>query len=279
MKNFVWIGGVALFIAMWAAPVIGQPLSNYLILNNIGSFKASQNPSSGQGPGSLAGAGHFYHDHVDRTYSITYFNLQTKVGPEVQVTQHAGGDSDRWLLHELEGTFRRNPEQSQFKGIIREVNGKRIFTYLRGTHYRWTSANVVVDIQYTDLEKAKPEPLEIITAYLQKFPSTIPAMVMDQSHDEQWIKDEMERRLWLGDKWAAQGQTDQADLTATLEALVKHLRTFLEYREKYYGVAGRDEQIALIGFRDAQDGTAIKNKLAEYKTWWAANRTGSINLP
>ena len=115
--------------------VSGQDISSYLILSDINGFIASKNPSAGQGPGILAGAGHFYHDHKDMTYRISYFNLQTRVGPEVQVTQHAGSDSDKWLLHEVESSFRgRTKEgwlgQSLYESAsIREIDGNKIFDY------------------------------------------------------------------------------------------------------------------------------------------------------
>jgi hypothetical protein len=54
---------------------------------------------------------------------------------------------------------------------------------------------------------------------------------------------------------------------------------FLDYREKYYGIKGRDEKSALSRYLTAKDGTSIKSKLTEYKTWWSVNKTKAINLP
>jgi len=184
------------------------------------------------------------------------------------------------LLHETEDSFRRNPEEDFFKGVIREINGNRIFTYRKGTHYSWISNYVVIDIRYTDLQKTKPEPLEVVNGYLQKFPSTIPsALVADRTHDEQWIKEEMERRLWLCDKWFLQNQTGKVELDTTIREVVDHMVVFLDYREKYYGIKGQDEKLALSRYLTAKDGTSIKSKLSEYKTWWSVNKTKSISLP
>ena len=160
--------------------VFGQDAANYLILDDINGFIASKNPSAGQGPGILAGAGHFYHDHKDMTYRISYFNLQTRVGPEVQVTQHAGSDSDKWLLHELEDSYRDDEVETlgllTEGAILRRVRGDKVFWIgLGGGSFMWLSSNVVIKISYTDLQGIKPELLEVIQAYLQKFPSTIPA--------------------------------------------------------------------------------------------------------
>jgi hypothetical protein len=142
------------------------------------------------------------------------------------------------------------------------------------------SNNVVVDIRYTDLQKTKPEPLEIVNAYLRKFPSTIPStLVADRAHDEQWIKEEMERRLWLCDKWFLQTQMGKVELNDALKTIVDHMNTFLDYRDKYYGIAASTEKNTLEGYLDKKDGTSIKTKLAEYKNWWNVNKTRSINLP
>ncbi len=120
---------VLIIILVFPTSVMAS-ISDYLIETNIGSFIASKNPSEGVGRGILAGADHFGLDHDDFTFRISYFNLQADFGLRIQVTQHAGSDSDQWLLHEVEDAFRGNPEQDNFKGVLREINGNRIFTYL-----------------------------------------------------------------------------------------------------------------------------------------------------
>ncbi|HMK49065.1 MAG TPA: hypothetical protein VK435_03350 [Thermodesulfovibrionales bacterium] len=54
------------------------------------------------------------------------------------------------------------------------------------------------------------------------------------------------------------------------------MNVFLDYREKYYGIKAADEKNTLQGYLDAKDETNIRNKLAEYKTWWSANKSGSL---
>jgi hypothetical protein len=262
--------------------VSGQDISSYLILSDINGFIASKNPSAGQGPGILAGAGHFYHDHKDMTYRISYFNLQTRVGPEVQVTQHAGSDSDKWLLHEVERGFRDNNDEEGRLGLLHkgsrfvEISNNKVFRFW--STYRWISNYVVVIVDYSN--PRKPEPLEVVQAYLQKFPSTIPAaLVLDRAHDEQWIKDEMERRLWLCDKWLLQLQMGKVEENETFRKVVDHLNGFLDYRGKYYGINPTNEKVTLENYLINNDGTSIKNKLTEYKTWWSVNKTKSISLP
>jgi hypothetical protein len=52
------------------------------------------------------GTDHFLWDHSDITYKTEYQSETIHLGMEVQVTQHTGGDSDRWLLHELDKEYR-----------------------------------------------------------------------------------------------------------------------------------------------------------------------------
>lgn len=287
---------LALWITMLmlsgASLLAAEDVATYLIMNDIPPYKRltwtidmlTEKIKTIPGhtiyshPGVVAGSDHFSFDHLDMTYETKYQSEELDMGMSIQVTKHSGSDSDKWLLHEVESNFRRNPEQDRFKGVIREINGKRIFTYARGTHYNWISNNIVVDIRYTDLQKTKPEPLEVITVYLQKHPSTIPAMVMDSAHDVQWIKDEMDRRLWLCDKWFMQLQLRKVEEKQVYQESVKSMNIFLDYREKYYGIKGADEKNLIAGFLNANNGTGIKAKLKEYKDWWTVNKGKAINL-
>lgn len=273
---------------------LGDGINDYLLLNDIGSYKISTpeklipgfqpigGPRVYDGPGIIGATGHFPDDR-DVTYEVMYIGGGGLASPTVQVTQHAGSDSDKWLLHEVEDGY-RSDEVGKLglptKGMrLRQMGGCNVIS-LRGSGYSWIRNNVVVDISYTDLYGTKPEPLEVVQAYLQKFPSTIsPAMVLDRAHDEQWIKDEMERRLWLCDKWVLQVQMGKIEIKDALQIVVKYMDVFLDYRQKYYRVAAADEKAVLWGFLDKKDGTGIKNKLAEYKSWWNVNKTRSINLP
>ena len=234
-------------------------------------------PRTSDGPGLIGATDHF-RDHVDTTYEVMYIGGNGLPSPTVQITEHAGSDSDKWLLHEMEDSYRKNPEQANFTGVIRELNGSRIFTYIRGIHYLWLSNNIVVDIRYTDLQKTKPEPLEIVIAYLLKHPSTIPAMTMNKAHDVLWIKDEMDRRLWLCDKWFMQLQLKKAEEKEVYQESVKSINIFLDYREKYYGIKASDEKNILAGYLSSNNGTGIKAKLTEYKNWWLANKGKTISI-
>ena len=272
-----------LLMILLVLPVYGFAgnVSDYLILQDISGYKF-MGEGGGKGSGIVAATGHFGEDHSDESYGALYFNETNEIGVKVQVTHHAGSDSDRWLLHEVEDGYRDTNTLSAGlakSSRLREINGNRIFFYGGGVvAYSWLSNNIVVNIQYTNLSGPKPEPLEVVKAYLAKFPSTVPAMTIDQAHNEQWIKDEMERRLWLCDKWFMALQLGKAKLDKVLKESVDHMNVFLAYREKYYGVSARKEKGVLWEYLQAKNGTAIKNKLAEYKSWWEANKDKPINL-
>jgi hypothetical protein len=260
--------------------------SDYLILQSIGSYYSDGKGKCGNGAGFLAAPDHFRIDHNDTTCRTDYYNVAQDLAVDIQVTKHAGADSDKWLLHEVEDSYRSNDKLRlgllSTGAIIKRlvVGGDRIFSIrMGGGAYMWVSNNIVVNIDYTDLQGGKPEPVEIILAYLQKFPSTIPAsLILDKSHDIQWIKDEMDRRLWLCDKWFYQLQLEKVTQADALRASVKSMNIFLDYREKYYGIKAADEKNLLASYLNTNNGTGIKAKLAEYKSWWAVNKSKAISL-
>lgn len=273
------------FLIIFQTTAFTQNLSDYLITNDIGSYRKLT--SGGTTDSILAGVGHFYPDHNDSTLGIVYVNDSQKLWIDVNVTQHTGGDSDRWLLHEVEDSYRDPDNEDGRLGLLlqatrlREFNGNKVVGR-RGNGYTWVSNNIVIDISYTDLKGNKPEPLEVVQAYLVKFPSTIittPIEFKGETYNKKWIKDEMDRRLWLCDKWNAQfqaGQTNQNDLIYNLDS---NINVFLNYRQKYYGIASENDIITLRAYIRANDLTSIQTKLTEYKTWWNANKGKGITLP
>ena len=146
--------------------------------------------------------------------------------------------------------------------------------------YTWTSGQKVIEIKYTDLQRTKSEPKEVVKAYLQKHPSSIPTtLVFDQDHDIQWIKDEMERRIWLGDKWFVWQAGGNTTIRDTLQKVSDNITIFLDYRQKYFGINGDSDKENLYQLVSTQNLQGVKDKLSEYKTWWSNNKTDSINLP
>lgn len=277
MKRLV----ITMLIILFASTTYSQDISNDLITTDIGPYKKIT--KGGPSGNILAGVDHFGLDHKDITYGISYVNDETKMWIDVQVTQHAGSDSDRWLLHEVDIDFRN------YYGIPgeiygpRQINGQTILTAMAGGgNYRWLSGNKVIMIEYHDAQLAKPEPIEIIQAYLAKHPSTLQSFSLAQlrnaDNEIKWIKDEIDRRLWLCDKWVAQKEAGKVDVNKLLNEMHDHMKVFINYRGKYYGIASTDDKNAIYGYMQAKDETAMKNKLTEYKTWWADNKDKAISL-
>ena len=295
MKKSI-VGILVIIGVIFAKGVLSQSISDYLILQNIGQYSLDKpekdlpgEPPSG-GPrffnsaGELAGAGHFV-DHIDKTYEVMYLGCDAYASPTVKVTQHTGGDSDKWLLHEMETGYRDSDTARLgllHKGTyIEKINNNIVMRLeIAGGSYSWLSNNnIVVSIEYSDPNFTKPEPKEIINAYLAKLPSAIPSTFkLNKDHEVTWLKDEMERRLWLCDKWFMQLQLRKADEKEVYRESFRSMNIFLDYREKYFGIAAKAEKIMLAGYFETNNGTGIKAKLKEYKDWWTANKEKSINL-
>ena len=205
------------------------------------------------------------------------------MGMAVEVTQHAGSDSDKWLLHEVDSDFRNYYGMPTESYSPLRIDGQTILDdSIAGETYRWISGSKVIQIKYHDMTMSKSEPIEVVKAYLAKHPSTLSAMTLSQlrSTDSKikWIKDEMDRRLWLCDKWYGQLSAGKTDQKTALDAVVKSMNVFLDYREKYYGIKAADEKNLIEGYLYSDNSTGITTKLTECKTWWAAHKGDSISL-
>ncbi len=270
--------------------------ADYLILRDIGPYKLftgipgrvfsgppSKFSQTATG-GVLAAAGHFAEG--DTSYEASYTESSGKWPfVKVEVTKHTDpNDSLRWLQHEVEKSFRTYYGMPGEEYEMRSVDGNTIMAFgSAGWTYRWLSGNKVIQIEYHDSQMTKPEPLEIVKAYLAKHPSTLTPLtsadLRTAENKTKWIKDEMERRLWLCDKWFYQLQLGKVQQNEVLQQAVKSMEVFLNYREKYYGIAAQNEKQLLWGYRDKNDGTSIKAKLKEYKDWWGLNKDKAIALP
>ncbi|MDH4164630.1 MAG: hypothetical protein OEW15_18360 [Nitrospirota bacterium] len=257
--------------------------SDYLIVQDIGQYMF-MGKGGGHGSGVLAATGHFSKDHVDESYGGMYFNEPAEIGVNVEVTKHTDpADSIKWLLHEVDKGFRTSlgiPGESYGPRVI---DGHTIMDFgAGGREYRWLSGNKVIRIEYTDLQMEKPEPIEVVKAYLAKHPSTLAPITLKQLRSTEnittWIKDEMDRRLWLCDKWFMQLQLRKIEDKEVYQQAVKSMNIFLDYREKYYRTEAVDEKNLIAVYLDTNNGTGIKTKLKEYKEWWAVNKEKSITL-
>lgn len=281
MKNILLILSLVLF---QPASLFAVAVSDYLIDTNIGEYTKSYPGACSEGSGIVAGADHFMEDHTDVVCDIRYYKKAIRLGVEVQVSRHSGPDSDKWLLHEVEDGY-RDTDVSQAiltEGtVVRLINGNRIFSWGAGS-YTWISgSNIVVRLEYHDLTGAKPEPIDVIKTYLNKYPSSITLTDLEaksRTHSEKWIKDEMERRLWLCDKWFSQTELLRTNQKKVLQEQVKSINVFLDYREKYFGLVAKDEKNALTQYLSQNDSANIQARLKTYKDWWTAHKGDSISL-
>jgi hypothetical protein len=291
-----------LFISLSFSYAAAQGFTNLgdcLVTNDIGKFTYKlRNAQLGNAAGVVGGAGHFKLDHQDAICNGSYSNIseirglpleeaeEKSMSVKVEVTQHTGGDSDRWLLHEIEDNY--HDDEMETLGLVtdgavmRKIDNKRVLWLgIGGGTFRWVSNNVVINVSYTDLQGNKPEPLDVVQAYLTKFPSTITntdAEFKSTAYNVKWIKDEIDRRLWLCDKWNAQfqaGGVAQADL---IYNLVRSMKVFLNYRQKYFDVKAEADLKLLFGYQQNKDIAAIQTKLSEYKGWWSKNKAKSFSF-
>ena len=119
-----------------------QTISDYLIMNDIGSYRLSKptksipgfkpvgGPRTYEGAAVVSGSGHF-DDHKDMSYEVMYLGGNGLPSPTETVVQHAGTDSDQWLLHEVERQFRSVKSETLGKllygAVMREIDGNRLF--------------------------------------------------------------------------------------------------------------------------------------------------------
>jgi len=296
-KYHILILCIAMLMLSGASLFAAEDVSTYLIINDISQYKRltwtidiiTEKVKTIPGytihsyPGVVAGADHFSFDHLDMTYETKYQSEELDMGMSVQVTKHAGSDSDKWLLHEVEKGFRTSLGIPGDPYAMRVISGNTIMVFgSAGWTYRWLSGNKVIQIQYHDSQMTKTEPLEVVQAYLAKHPSTLTTMtsadLRSAANKTAWIKDEMDRRLWLCDKWFMQLQLKKAEEKQVYQESVKSMNIFLDYREKYYSIKAADEKNLLAGYLSANNGTGIKTKLKEYKDWWVVNKEKSISL-
>jgi len=99
------------------------------------------------------------------------------------------------------------------------------------------------------------------------------------AHNKKWIKDEMERRLWLCGKWYMQVQLEKATQDDIARDVKKHLEVFVNYREKYFGVDGKADREALASYVYTRNHTALKSKYEDLQKWWQDNKDKDITLP
>jgi hypothetical protein len=282
----------ALLFLLFEGVAYSQTADDYLILQDIGRYKSTIGREFVL-MGKVYKGGPLVSRLGDEVsgyymaYETDYEGGEGYSAPTVQVRLHT---STQWLGHEVEGGYRTEKTMDatfSAPNPVREIDGQRIFQ-LKRRAYSWVSGgNKVINITYTDLTGTKPEPIEIIQAYLAKYPSSITLTneeAKSPSHTESWLRNEMERRVWLMEKWAGVGNADVLKQAEAMRTILTHVEVFAKYRQKYLG----EDPLPLIRafFQAAGSGGVVTpdgwarlvEEVAKLRTWWDQNKGRPLSL-
>ncbi|HEY6010112.1 MAG TPA: hypothetical protein VIX18_01475 [Nitrospirota bacterium] len=259
-----------------------QNAADTLVCQDIGSFK-KYNCACGVGMGVLGRADHFGEDHKDISCVAAYHSLPQKMTVKAEVTSHTDPSAAvKRLMHEVDKEFRDYYGKPEPGYVIKTIDGNVVYAFgSAGWNYRWVSGDRVISLEFHDTKMTKPEPMEVLKAYLAKHRSALAATTTEELRsapaETKWIRDEMDRRLWLCDKWLQRIPAGKAAAMPD-DRSVESLRVFLDYRERYFGVKAEDEKNVLTGYLSSNNAAGIKARLREYKDWWTSNKDKEIHL-
>jgi hypothetical protein len=282
MRKTISSIAAAAIVAFWATTGYSQNALDTLVCQDIGSFKKLECVCRA-GSGILVPAGHFGKDHKDMDCDVTYYSAPHKMTITADVTRHADPpEAIKWLFHEMDKDFRSYYGTPEPGYSIRNLDGNTIYTFASaGWNYRWISGNNVIMLEYHDTGMKKPEPIEVVRAYLAKYPSPLSTMstqeLRNASNETKWIKDEMDRRLWLCNKWLLNPSVRKDGQIQVREEALDSMNIFLNYRERYFGINAADEKNLLAGYYISNNSAGLKAKLMEYRDWWTANKDKKIH--
>jgi hypothetical protein len=240
-----------MFLLALAAPTWAGDL---LISNSIGAYEPQISTLSEGLPGSDGLSGYLGH-------TLSYAGPDGVV--QVEIREY---DDTRWLAHNIEGQLRHTAIGDQL-GALSETATIKVFAAgnalcldALNSNCWWVSGNLSVRI-------SGKNPEAVIDAYLGQLPPTHATL----TPDSEWAASEMERLLE-----AAGGRLDllaQGSAGEDLPAWVNQdLSSFLQYRDKYYGIDATAERVHLgEALRDG-DEAALREKLEQYKGWWNSHR-------
>jgi len=269
---------VILFILSGASGNAQGNISDFLIMQDIGKYKFFEGWLF---HGGLVGAPRVTEqgnssEGFYTLYTVGYDGGKGNASPDVEIQVH---QNTQWLEHKLQREFRETLEDEKLgqrgsSSIIKKFGNSRVLNAAWGGGvYVWLHNNLVVQIQYRDPKYVEPEPLEVIEAYLQKWPPTYPTEETKLiAGTEQWIKDEMEYLLWVSDRWFVQYDAGKEALKHATWNIKDSLDDFLRYRAKYFDENLDEERIAV---KNADEPT-LRTKLKEYQQWLAENKDKAL---
>lgn len=256
-----------------------ENLNEYLVMHNIGSYeiyKGYQDRGMLIGSPEMKNMGNDIEGRYE-SYRAIYSIDEEHAVPKVEIQIH---QNTQWLEHNLQREFRDTVDDETLglrfpSAIVKKLVNSRLFnTRSGGGRYAWLHNNLWIEINYTDLQLVEPEPLEVVEAYLQKWPPTYPTEATKLiAGTEQWIKDEMEYLLWVSDRWFAQYDAGKETLKEAMWEVKDKLDDFLRYRAKYFDEDLDEERIAI---KNANEST-LRTKLKEYQQWLAENKDKSLS--
>jgi hypothetical protein len=237
----------SLLLMVFAAPAWAADL---LIVTTIGGFKPQIATLSEGVPGSDGLTNYVGH-------SLTYTGSEGDI--QVEIREY---DNTQYLTHNVEGQLRHTAAADRLGELSETATVK---TFAAGSalcldsvtdNCWWVSGNRAVRISGS-------APDRVIEAYLARLTPTQAAF----SADADWADAEIERLLAIAGRrldLLAQGGAG-----TDLQAWIHHdLNTFLQYREKYYGMDAAPERVQLGEvLRDGNE-TLLREKLQEYGDWW-----------
>ncbi len=268
-------------------------------IQNIKGFTVVEGQSMKNGPGIFKEYDHFGIDHTDTTHRISYlYKDVSRIKADVLVTEHGSSDSDARLMHEVQKDIRRYGGLTHPMAGIVQFNGHSVMRYSQGTFaFRWLSDNAVVHIKYNSLLVSDERPLNVVKAYLKKYPPTFPPQepfdLKAEHHTIKWIKDEMERLLWFAEKSYMMNPEGEEEQEKAIESSANQLYRFQFYRSSYFGTSewgdnslakllrprkpspSYEERMISLGQRKK----ILRDSLTKFREWWNANRERSITLP
>ena len=268
-----------------------QTAGEYLILQDIGRYKLTKGIEiRGRilgGEPAVARIGDEGQGYYT-SYGTRYVGGAGYVVPTVEVRVY---DSTQWMLHEMERDLKEYQgsvaTKTNTSAITKSIDNNPVIKMRSGGGiYRWVSNNKAILVSYHDLQLQYPVPMEVISAYLQKYPSTLPTtyQIRHPDREKEFIREEFDRLLWVADRWVSLVQEADPNRAEKLKQAADNLLDFARYRQAYFKPLFGDPMEADIDLLEmAHMGpnleTIVRTKLAEYKEWWAGHKTDKINFP
>lgn len=283
-------------------PRIDPGADRWLVASDIPPFSFSSSAAVSVG-GALGSP--FFGDHTDDLFAATRYRDDSR-GISVEVAVVRNGRPE-FLDHLIEAVFRdgatgrMNLPQSTTTSVLNNT----VFFFCdkpppncESREYMWRSGpQLVIKVKaHASTAERLPdgfpqvhriacaEPIEILQAYLERYPSAITAFTESDDRAKQWRRDQAALRLA-----AAEYQLDGAPSLSSdkqsqaLDAARDHLTSFAELRRVAFGGASATKEAERIAAARqlpiATQLTELNKIRQEYRQWWNAHQNDPVSLP